>query len=112
MIGLDLNQLDFVHPTLRQIVLETQERFGFIFVVTSMYRINDPGVHGVLPLRGIDIRCRNYSLAKVIEGEVNYLWDYDPDRPTRKVCVAHGEQSNFHLHFQVHPNTKRVETSV
>ncbi len=106
-VELDLAQLDFVDPLVRKIVLETQAACGVRFIVTSIYRPGDKGVHGTLPVRGVDVRMRDLDLGLTIEDKVNSLWQYDPRRPSIKVCEAHGEGANFHLHFQVHPNTRR-----
>lgn len=108
MISIDLEQLEFIDVKLRTLVLEAQESVGFEFIITSLYRIGDSGVHGQLPLRGIDVRLRSETIGKEIETLVNKKWRYDPERPNMKCCYSHGEGSNFHLHFQTHPNTVKV----
>jgi len=105
---IDLHQLEFIDRTLRAILYEVQEHYGMPFVITSLYRIDSPGVHGTLPLRGIDVRCREKELAVPIVEFVNSRWQYDPDRPKRLCCMAHDTGQGFHLHFQVHPNTKNI----
>lgn len=106
-VELDLAQLDFVEPLLRRIVLETQAAYGVRFIVTSIYRPGDKGVHGTLPVRGVDVRMRDLEVGELIEEQVNRKWQYDPRRPSLEVCEGHGEGANYHLHFQVHPNTRR-----
>lgn len=76
--------------------------------ITSIYRIDDPGVHGSLPCRGIDIRCRDQIFGAKMVSRINELWKYDPDRQSMKVAIAHGEGSNYHIHLQVHPNSVSV----
>jgi hypothetical protein len=57
---IDLKQLEFIDPKLREIALAVEDEFGEQ-VITSLYRIDDAGVHGTLPLRGIDLRCLSGS---------------------------------------------------
>jgi len=59
---IDLVQLEFITPLLREIALAIEERFGEK-TITSLYRIGDTGVHGTMPLSGMDLRCnKSYSL--------------------------------------------------
>lgn len=107
---IDIEQLEFIDKNLRLMVLDFFEENEFReTVITSLYRINDNGVHGQLPLRGIDIRWR---LDWSPEGEqiaqwINERWQYDPDRPEKKCCIYHDVGQGAHLHFQTHPNTRR-----
>ncbi len=89
---------------LRGIMKDVENEFG-PQVITSIYRIGDSGVHGTLPVRGTDLRCRDEDFGAKFCEKVNSLWQYDPERPEKKVAVAHGEGSNYHIHLQVHPNT-------
>ncbi len=109
-VFLDLGQLEFIDENLRDMVIETQKKVGMIFTVTSLYRIGDEGVHGQLPLRGIDVRVRSRAVAQEIAHIVNAFWEYDYSRPEKQCCIAHGKGGNFHLHFQTHPNTKRLSS--
>ena len=77
------------------------------FTITSLYRINDNGVHGTLPLRGIDLRCRESDFGKLIEDYVNNKWIYDPDRPDMKCCIFHDIGQGAHIHLQVHNKTRK-----
>jgi len=104
----DIGQWEFVDKTLRTIADWLEERTGFEFTMTSTFRIDDKGVHGTLPLRGIDLRCREASLGKNIEALINGEWEYDPRRPGLKCAFLHGEGANLHLHIQVHPNTIKL----
>lgn len=107
----DLDQLEFIDPVLRQVLSEKRKEFG-AGVLTSLVRWNDSGVHGTFQktskLRGIDESCKNHWLGAFIMGWVNERWEYDPKRPGKKVCLYHkGHNGIYHLHYQVHPNTKR-----
>ena len=75
-------------------------------MVTSLYR-DGPGVHGTHPVRGIDIRCRHPIAARAYESLVNIEWEYDTKRPEKKVALAHDVGRGYHLHLQVHPNTRK-----
>jgi len=108
MYAIDLNQLEFFHPNLRAVLRWIETRFGFLFIITSLYRIGDPGVHGTLPLRAVDLRCRSQILGKGIAETINKHWKYDPDRPEMLVAIFHDTGRGYHLHIQVHPNTYEV----
>lgn len=101
---IDYYQLEFVHPVLRNIMKDIENIYG-PQVITSIFRIDDPGVHGTLPVRGTDLRCRDTEFGARFCAKVNSLWQYDPSRPEKEVAVAHGEGSNYHIHLQVHSKT-------
>ena len=105
-MNIALGQLDFIDDTLKSIVWDAQEFTGFEFTITSIYRIGDSGVHGQLPTRGIDVRCRDAVIGHLIADFINGKWKYDPSRPEKKCCIFHNVGQGNHLHFQVHPNTK------
>jgi hypothetical protein len=102
---IDISQLEFIEPLLRSIILDVEHNFGVEFTITSLYRIDDNGVHGQLPLRGIDLRCRDKNIGTVFEAYVNRRYQYDPARPVKTVCMLHGKGAHLHLHFQVHSET-------
>ena len=106
---IDLMQLEFIDIKLRKLALAVEERFGEK-IITSLFRIGDKGVHGTLPLRGLDFRCKASQHGEEVENWVNSHWQYDPDRPTKKCCKFHKNRSNdgYHLHLQVHPNTQEI----
>lgn len=60
-------------------------------------------LHSLVPYRAIDLRSWIFSNPVAIAEMVNETWIYDPQRPSKKCCVYHGEAKHFHL--QVHPNT-------
>lgn len=96
-----------LHPMLLRVGYYAIDVLGFD-IVTSAYRPGDSGVHGQIPVRGLDIRCRDSQKGSEAEIEINSKWIYDPDRPEMKVCIGHGEGDNYHVHLQVHPKTKEV----
>ncbi len=102
---IDIAQLVFIDKRLRAILLSIELQTGVEFTITSLYRIDDTGVHGTLPLRGTDLRCRNKEVGKEIERLINEKWMYDHKRPNKQCAVLHGAGMNLHLHIQVHPNT-------
>jgi len=102
----DLAQLEFINPLLRELALAVEERFGEK-TITSLYRIGDKGVHGMLPLCGLDLRCTSQIHGQEVETWVNDKWIYDPSRPGKKCCLFHNAGNGWHLHLQVHTNTRR-----
>lgn len=104
---IDIKQLEFIDPILREIALSVEEEFGEQ-TVTSLYRIGGKGVHSVLPLRGLDHRCRDKREGDKIAAFVNKKWKYDPKRPNKVCCMCHDVGKGIHLHYQVHPNTVRL----
>ena len=94
------------HPRLVTIAEEIRDRFD-LTTITCGSREGDKGVHGTVPLRGLDIRCRDLCLGKCVEDWVNEHWQYDPERPDKNVCWCHDTGQGMHLHIQVHPNTVR-----
>ncbi len=74
-------------------------------VITSTFRRGDPGVHGQVPLRGIDLRSRIYSDPGRLCRLVNDRWEYDRKRPEKVCALLHGLGLNEHVHLQVHPRT-------
>lgn len=102
---IDLIQLEFITLSLRKMALDVEEHFAQEFTVTSLYRIGDYGVHGQLPLRGIDLRCLDPVFGAEVENYVNAKYIYDPKRPLMKACMFHDIGHGAHLHLQVHPNT-------
>jgi hypothetical protein len=104
---IDIAQLEFIRPQLREILVYLERKTGFEFTITSLYRIeDDSGVHGTLPLRGTDLRMRNKDAAEAIAEIINDRWIYNPEDPGKLCGYLHGSGTNYHLHVQVHPNTK------
>lgn len=103
---LDIKQLKFVNPTLRKICVWLEKETGLGFTVTSIYRDGDDGVHGTMPVRGVDLRMRNIPIGLAIIEFINRNWAYDHSRPEMECAVLHGEGSDLHIHLQVHNNTR------
>ncbi len=103
---IDYKQMKFIHPTLITVVDDFEKEFGSKRV-TSLHRMHDPGIHGTLPLRAIDIGEQNGAVGVILENWLNTRWVYDPDRPTLNVALYHDVGRGKHLHVQVHKNTKR-----
>jgi len=98
-------------PLLIQI-LEDVDQIAGEGIITSAYRPGDAGVHGFF--RGADRRCRNKALGNAIKDYVNRGYEYDPDREEMTCAMYHetidkktGRKKGFHLHFQVHRNSRR-----
>ena len=109
MLHIDLMQLEFIELLLRQMITETYEALRVEGTITSLYRIDDTGVHGTLKLRGIDTSCKDKEFGEFMEDYVNSRWQYDPKRFYKKCCTYHKTDSGeWHLHWQVHPNTRRI----
>ena len=104
MFLIDLIDLEFIDKKLRDIMADVRAEFGML-TITSLYRMKDKSVHGTLPLRAIDVRCRNHDVGKVIEKWTNKNYVYDKKRPEMNVCLYHNAGQGWHLHFQVHENT-------
>ena len=106
---IDSIQLEFIDYNLRQLAVAVENAIGVEFTVTSIYRDGDTGVHGTMPVRGLDWRMRNIAVGKEVADLINSVCQYDPTRPELKCAVLHGRGSNLHLHLQVHPNSKRLD---
>jgi len=106
---IDIKQLFFIHPKLRVMAVRLERDLAAEFTATSLFRINDNGVHGMLPLRGLDLSCKHSFFGLVVEDYINKRWVYDPKRPEMKCCIFHDSGQGYHLHFQVHPNTIRKD---
>ena len=105
---IDIDQLEFIDKKLREMAVWVEKETGLEFTITSIHRIGDDGVHGPLPVRGIDLRCRSLEIGISIEALINKFWAYDPKRSGKKCCFLHGRDSNLHFHLQVHPNTEFI----
>ena len=91
-------------PMLVTIAAWASDRFH-LFIVTSAYRPGDSGVHGTMPVRGLDLRCSDDYTGKKVEAAVNMRWGYDDERPAMNVCIYHDVGKGKHIHLQVSRNT-------
>ena len=103
---IDTSQLEFIDKKLRNLLAWIERQTGLEPTITSLYRIDDSGVHGALPLRGVDLRCRNRPVGQTLVDIINSRWTYDHKRPEMKCAIIHGVGWNMHIHLQVHPNTR------
>ena len=103
---IDVAQISFIHPKLREVLLWLEEATGQEYLITSLHRIGDEGVHGTIPLRAADLRMRNVHIGYEIATVINETWQYDPARQEIGCAWCHGVASNFHLHVQVHDHTR------
>lgn len=76
-----------------------------ISMITSAFRPADNGVHGQVPLRGLDIRSRDYESPEWLVDYINEYWTYDPMRPKFKCAILHDIMGE-HIHLQVCDNTQ------
>jgi len=104
-MNIDIKNLEFIDKKLREICLFAEEETRINFTVTSIFRMNDDGVHGTLPVRGIDLGCRNEEIGTAVENLVNDNYIYDPKRPHKDCAMYHDNGNGPHIHLQVHPNT-------
>ena len=76
-------------------------------VITEGYRdqLHSNDLHGVIPVRAIDIRSWIYDNPEKIEQIINTRYTYDPQRPEYQCCVYHTTGHGMHFHIQVHPRT-------
>ena len=102
---IDIGQLEFIDPKLRKLAVWVENETGWQPTITSLYRIDDEGVHGQIPLRGLDLRMRSQEIGEAIERKINNVWLYDHMRPAYRCARLHGKGANLHIHLQVHTNT-------
>ena len=102
---IDYTQMEFIDKKLRDIIYFLEKNTGIEFTATSLCRMNDPGVHGQIPLRGVDLRIRDKAIGSMIESLINSHMIYDQSRPEKKCAFMHGEGSNLHIHLQTHSKT-------
>ena len=107
---IDIQQLEFIDSKLRKLLTWIETSTGQEFTITSLYRVGDKGVHGIIPLRGTDLRMRNRSVGRGIVSWINSRWVYDPKRLEKVCAVMHGDGSNLHFHILVNPNTVQSNT--
>ncbi len=105
---IDIIQLEFIDQKLRNMIVWLEKETGLEFTITSLYRMNDSGVHGTLPLRGMDLRCRNKLIGKEIERLIDVNWVYDKGRPEKSCILIHGNGYNLHIHLQVCAKTEQI----
>jgi hypothetical protein len=72
--------------------------------ITSLYRDNDPGVHGQKPCRGADLRTHGLMGDQKAQwtGAINTAIPYQSSKPTQTAMV-HDVGRGDHLHLQIGP---------
>jgi len=98
-------QLKFIDIKLRKLAVSVESYLGDEQTITGLYRIGDNGVHGTLPLRGLDLRCQDDELGEKIARYVKSHYVYDPKQPDKNCCLYHNVGWGKHIHLQVHDNT-------
>lgn len=112
-----------VDPRLREMVEEAYDSAwppNVHFIVTDIYRtltenaeagaettihVTPPGT----PHRAADARAW-HAPETAVRQTVEFVrarWEYDPARPSKPPAYPHNAGSGLHIHFQVHPNTRR-----
>jgi hypothetical protein len=104
-MNISISNLKFINKTLRELAEWVEVETGVAFTITSLFRIEDSGVHGTMPLRGIDLRMRDATIGKAVETLINEYWVYDYKRPRLKCALFHDAGTGLHLHLQTHKNT-------
>lgn len=92
------------HPVMVKLANWCAHRYSQFFI-TCGYRDGDPGVHGTIPCRGIDIRSTVFTDPDKVVEDINFHWNYDPSRPTKKCAVYHDVGQGYHIHLQVSNQT-------
>ncbi len=88
------------------VLLWWMKEFGSMTVTEGWRKQRHPhDLHGTSPVRAIDLRSWTHPNAQMLANTANTYWRYDPNRPTKQVCVYHDSGEGEHFHIQVHPNT-------
>jgi hypothetical protein len=96
-----------LHKNMQDFLIWFRKTFGEPFI-TSAFREGDTGVHGTIPLRGLDIRFYIYTNPQNVVDTINVIWIYDFKRPEMKCAILHDTGKGKHIHLQVHPNTRKI----
>ena len=95
----------FLHPRMFDLVKWILPWFPPPFLITSAWRPDDPGIHGIFPLRALDVRSRHLQdpiITQVID-EINSHWEYG--KAGKLVCIHHDIGLGEHFHLQVRDET-------
>ena len=88
-----------------------RSKWNWDFYLTSIHRspeedtaLGGSGIH--VAWRAVDVRSSTTTEAiKDVMDHINARWQYDPKRPTIKICVSATQGTSPDMHFQAHPNT-------
>jgi len=110
--------LHIFHIRLIEIICWINRTFDFILLTeTFRHQTHSNDLHGTKPVRAIDIRAWAYQNPIIVVRAINKKFIYDSERPWKKVAVYHQNNQKdpkanpktgigYHLHIQVHPNTR------
>ena len=105
---LAIQQLDFMAKYVKAMAKDVEDHFRMEFEVTSLFRMDDPGCHGTLPCRAMDLGCKDHVIGERVADYLNKRWIYDPTRPSKVCAIYHTKKGGQpHIHVQSHPSTKR-----
>lgn len=90
------------HPMLIQVLEWFCKAYIDKVVITSAYR-EGSGVHGTDPLRGEDLRSREFVDPTIVQDHCNEIWDYGDGK--HQVCVYHrtAKCKKCYHKFEVNP---------
>lgn len=102
------------HPTLIKVLEWFDREYPDKIVITSAYRKGSGarGVHGTNPLRGNDLRSREFVDPIIVQDHCNEIWDYGDGK--HSVCIYHrtARCKNCKNKFEVNPEEGVVGTTV
>lgn len=93
---------------LSEIEFYVMKAFGMMVTCAYRKKRHPNDLHGTNPVRAKDIRSWCYDKPTQVVNVINKVWEYDYKRPGKKVAVYHNSGEGYHIHLQVHPNTRRV----
>jgi hypothetical protein len=96
-----------LHKAMQEFLIWFRKTFGEPFI-TGAFRDGDLGVHGTIPLRGLDFRSYIYTNPQNVVDTINQIWSYDFKRPGKMCAILHDTGKGNHIHLQVHPNTRKI----
>ena len=92
-------------PKLKELLIWIENKWSNNTITCAYEKRDYSSVHSTIPLRGFDLRSRNFIDPQKIADEINSQWIYDPQRPEKKCCVFHDVGKGPHFHLQVHNDT-------
>jgi len=95
------------HPKLIELLKWFCVRYSETVLTGGYESRTYPSVHSTIPFRGMDVRSSIYEDPHAVANDVNDHWVYDPSRPEMKCAIYHNVGRGFHIHLQVHDETRR-----
>jgi hypothetical protein len=106
LVGLMAKRFD---RRLIMVVLWWLREFRRLTFTETFRKMKHPhDLHGTDPVRAVDGRSWEFDNPQEMADRCNEVWQYDPNRPHKVVCVYHESKpgaNDWHFHIQVHPNT-------